>query len=263
MIKKFITVMSVLVLLTATSCAQDKADTKSVKATKLSQNEMQEKLAPLFEKIEAIPEGDNEYEEITKIAKEFVDNNQNDAGVYVVSRVLSETMNTEDLLAYVDNSEYLKNDEAITKQRKVWQVEAATGEGKMFKDFSATYNGKVTKLSDYVGKGKYVLVDFWASWCGPCKREIPNLIRAYNKYKGENFEVLGVATWDKPEDTKKAVSQLNIPYPQMLNAQNAGSDAYGIQGIPQIILFGPDGKIIKRNLRGENIDITLRKIFGK
>lgn len=262
MIKKFITVMSVLVLLTATSCAQNQSE-KSVKAVKMSQSEMQTKLIPLFEKIEKIPEGDNAYAEITKLAKDFVDKNNNEAGVYVVSRILSETMNADELLAYIDQNQYLKNNETIAKQKDVWAKQSETCEGKMFKDFEAEYDGKVTKLSDYVGKGKYVLVDFWASWCGPCKREIPNLIKVYEKYKGEKFEVLGVATWDKPEDTKKSIAQLNIPYPQMLNAQKAGSDAYGIEGIPQIILFGPDGKILKRNLRGEGIEKAIEAYLNK
>ena len=133
------------------------------------------------------------------------------------------------------------------------KAEAATAEGKMFTDFEAEYEGKVQKLSDYVGKGKYVLVDFWASWCGPCRGEIPTIIELYNKYAGEKFEVLGVATWDEPEDTKKAIEELGIKYPQIMNAQKAGSDAYGIQGIPQIILFGPDGTILKRDLRGDDM----------
>ena len=119
----------------------------------------------------------------------------------------------------------------------------------------------MTKLSDYVGKGKYVLVDFWASWCGPCRAEIPNLIKVYNQYKGKKFEVLGVATWDEPDDTKKAIEELKIPYPQMLNAQKAGSNAYGITGIPQIILFGPDGTIVKRNLRGDAIEKTVAEVL--
>lgn len=151
--------------------------------------------------------------------------------------------------------------EAAEKQAKA--AEGKSAEGHMFVDFEAEYEGKVTKLSDYVGKGKYVLVDFWASWCGPCKAEIPNLIEVYNKYKGEKFEVLGVATWDKPAATLKAIEQLGIPYPQMMNAQKAGSDAYGITGIPQIILFGPDGTILKRDLRGEQIEKTVAKYLAK
>ncbi|MBQ5452400.1 MAG: TlpA family protein disulfide reductase, partial [Bacteroidales bacterium] len=114
-----------------------------------------------------------------------------------------------------------------------------------------------------VGKGKYVLVDFWASWCGPCRREIPNLIDVYNKYKGSKFEVIGVATWDEPDDTKAAITELQIPYPQIMNAQEAGSAAYGIRGIPEIILFAPDGKIVKRGLRGSDIEIEVKKCLGK
>ncbi len=130
----------------------------------------------------------------------------------------------------------------------------AQNAGDMFKDFSASYNGKTTKLSDYVGKGKYVLVDFWASWCPPCRREIPNLIAVYNKHKGDKFTVLGVATWDEPDNTLKAIEELGINYPQMLNAGKNGSNAYGIQSIPEIILFAPDGKIVARRLRGEAIE---------
>ncbi len=146
---------------------------------------------------------------------------------------------------------------------KAQVAQSKTKAGMMFVDFSAEYDGKVQKLSDHVGKGKYVLVDFWASWCGPCKAEIPGLIEVYNKYKGDKFEVLGVATWDKPEDTLKALEQLKIPYPQIMNAQYAGSDAYGIEGIPQIILFAPDGKIVARDLRGASIEAKVKEVLGK
>lgn len=128
-----------------------------------------------------------------------------------------------------------------------------TCEGNMFTDFEVDYNGKVQKLSDYVGKGKYVLVDFWASWCGPCREEIPTIESLYEKYAGEKFDVVGIATWDKVEDTQDAISELGIKYPQILNAQKIGSDAYGINGIPEIILFAPDGTIMQRGLRGQAI----------
>lgn len=146
--------------------------------------------------------------------------------------------------------------ETGTEDTAVAEVTVETGnqEGQMFVDFEATHEGKTTKLSDYVGKGRYVLADFWASWCGPCRMEVPNLIAVHDKYAGDKFTVLGVATWDEPADTKAAVDELGINYPQMLNAQQAGSDAYDIEGIPEIILFAPDGTILARGLRGEAIE---------
>ena len=248
--KKLFSLLAILALMTATSCAQD-----SKPATQtLTKEELDTKLSAFFEKLNAVPEDGNEIKVVTQMSKDFIKENHNDAGIYVVRSVLASIMSPEELIAYVDNDDFLKQDSTIAKEKKSWLMQLETSEGKKFKDFSAEYDGKITKLSDYVGKGKYVLVDFWASWCGPCKAEIPNLINVYNKYKGNKFEVLGVATWDKPEDTKKAIEKMGIPYPQMLNAQKAGSDAYGINGIPQIILFGPDGTILKRNLRGEALE---------
>lgn len=255
--KKMIMMFAVLAIVTATSCTQNSKPAKVV----MTQEEIMEKMKPLIEKVQAIPEDGNEDEAIKAATLEFVNENPNDAGVYAIRSILAFTMSPEELIKYIDSNEYFKNDSTIIEARKNWEVQMATGEGMMFKDFEAEYEGKVTKLSDYVGKGKYVLVDFWASWCGPCKREIPYLIHVYEEYKGDKFEVLGVATWDKPEDTKKAIEQLGIPYPQMLNAQKAGSDAYGISGIPQIILFGPDGKILKRNLRGEGIAEAVKEVL--
>lgn len=233
---------------------------ESVPAVKMTQNQMQEKLAPLFQKLQAIPEDGNEDAAFKAAALDFVKENKNEAGVYVVRAILAQVMPADELIKLIDGDEYFCKDSVLIKEKANLLVQAETSEGKMFKDFAAEYEGKTVKLSDYVGKGKYVLVDFWASWCAPCKKEIPNLIKVYNAYKGDKFEVLGVATWDKPEDTKKSIAALGIPYPQMLNAQYAGSDAYGITGIPQIILFGPDGKILKRNLRGEQIEKTIQEL---
>ena len=135
-------------------------------------------------------------------------------------------------------------------------------EGDMFKDFAVEYEGKTTRLSDYVGQGKYVLVDFWASWCGPCRQEIPNLIALYEKYKDKEFLVLGVAAQDNPEASLKAIDEMQIPYPQILNAQKIATDIYGIDALPETILFSPDGTILARGLRGEEIEKKLSEIFN-
>ena len=256
--KKIFMMLVVVMLMAATSCAQS---SKPAAKVQMSKSEGEAKLKPFFEKIEALPEEEQTEEKLKTMALEFAKENPNDAGVYVIRAILAYTMSPEELLEFVDGNEYFKEDTTLMEAKKEWQVQMETSEGKMFKDFSAEYEGKVTKFSDYVGKGKYVLVDFWASWCGPCRAEIPNLINVYNKYKGDKFEVLGVATWDKPEDTKKAIAEMGIPYPQIMNAQKAGSDAYGISGIPQIILFGPDGKIVKRNLRGEAVEKAVAEIL--
>ena len=155
-----------------------------------------------------------------------------------------------------------KHKDIIATKEKAERIQASPKAGDKFADFSVEFEGKTTRLSDYVGRGEYVLVDFWASWCAPCRREIPNLIAVYNKYKDKGLMVLGVAAWDKPEDTKKAIEEDKIPYPQILNSQKIATDIYGIDGIPHIILFAPDGTILARGLRGKEIEDKLSDIFG-
>ena len=158
--------------------------------------------------------------------------------------------------------EYVKSLVALNDAKQ------ATAEGKMFTDFTVVQDpadslGSKVSLSDFVGKGKYVLVDFWASWCGPCKAEIPNIAAVYEKYKGEDFDVLSIAVWDDPADTKVSAKEHGVVWNQIINAQQIPTDLYGIEGIPHIILFGPDGTILKRNLRGEDIESAVAEALGR
>jgi len=148
---------------------------------------------------------------------------------------------------------------SILREQMRLKALAATKEGEMFADFEVEYNGKIQRLSDFVGRGQYVLADFWASWCSPCRMEIPNLVNIYKKYKERGLIVLGVTVNDKPEHTQNAIKELKIPYPQIINGGQITAEPYGIQSIPHIILFAPDGKILKRGLRGEEID----KVVGE
>ena len=153
----------------------------------------------------------------------------------------------------------------VKKQEAFFTNLQKTSEGKMFVDFNGTTEeGKPIKLSDFVGKGKYVLVDFWASWCGPCRGEIPNLLNVNKKCSGDKFMVLGVNVWDKEDAFKKALISEKIVYPQIYASHNQdATDLYGIRGIPQIILFAPDGTIVQRDLRGEAIPAKVKEVLGK
>ena len=157
-------------------------------------------------------------------------------------------------------SDDLKQDPGVQAMIKAYDASALTAEGMMFTDFE-TPDGD--KLSDYVGQGKYILVDFWASWCGPCRREIPNLKAVYDEFHGADFDLLSVAVWDDPEATKKAAEEEQIPWNQIINAQKIPTDLYGIQGIPHIILFGPDGTILKRGLRGDDIRTAVAQALDR
>ena len=147
-------------------------------------------------------------------------------------------------------------------RKKKAEAALSQKEGEMFRDFAVEYNGKTTRLSDYVGRGQYVLADFWASWCGPCRQQIPDLIGLYQQYKEKGLTVLGIAFRDKPEETEKAIRDLGILYPQIINAQDIPATLYGIDTLPHTILFAPDGTIIARNIYGEKLKEKLKEIFN-
>ena len=153
----------------------------------------------------------------------------------------------------------LRAEESITKMVARLRRVEATQAGAQFVDFEGVDDAnKAVRLSDYVGKGHYVLVDFWASWCGPCRREIAHLKKVRDAYTDKGLVILGTVVWDEMEDHLKAMKELEITWPQIFNKTEA-TELYGIAGIPQIILFDPAGKIVARDLRGEEINKLLDK----
>ena len=122
------------------------------------------------------------------------------------------------------------------------------------------------KLSQWAGKGNYVLVDFWASWCGPCRQEMPNVIQNYERYHAKGFEIVGVSFDQKKDAWVAAVQQIGMRWPQMSDLkgwQCAASDIYGVRSIPASVLLDPQGKIIAIDLRGKALGEKLKEIYGE
>ena len=130
----------------------------------------------------------------------------------------------------------------------------------------ADTSGKMVSLTSF--RGKYVLVDFWASWCGPCRAENPNVVKAFNRFKGQKFTILGVSL-DRPGAKAKWLAAihkdgLNWTHVSDLNFWDSKvAGLYAVRGIPQNFLLDPNGKIIAKNLRGDDLEDKLEEIFGK
>ncbi|MCM1522224.1 MAG: AhpC/TSA family protein [Muribaculaceae bacterium] len=153
----------------------------------------------------------------------------------------------------------IKADPALASSARLKSVVEAghrrlsTSVGQHYKDFTIEYDGKEQKLSDYVKPGEYTLVDFWASWCGPCMRQAKVLKELYSKYNGRGLNIVGVAVWDEPANTLAAIKSHGLEWPNIINAQTIPTDLYGINGIPCILLINPDGIIISRDKQSQEL----------
>lgn len=202
------------------------------------------------------------YGKIKPLAEADLKEHSNDAiGLIALQTLLGmEDVNVAKAEALLQQAgDRLRAEESITKMVARLRRVEATQAGAQFVDFEGVDDAnKAVRLSDYVGKGHYVLVDFWASWCGPCRREIGHLKKVRDAYTDKGLVILGTVVWDEMEDHLKAMKELKITWPQIFNKTEA-TELYGIAGIPQIILFDPAGKIVARDLRGEEINKLLDK----
>jgi peroxiredoxin len=123
-------------------------------------------------------------------------------------------------------------------------------------------SGKSVSLASF--KGKYVLVDFWASWCGPCRAENPNVVKAYQKFHAKGFDILGVSLDEEKDKWIAAVKKDNLDWSQVSDLQgwkNNVAMLYGVQGIPMNFLIDKEGKIIGKGLRGDDLDRKLEELL--
>lgn len=130
--------------------------------------------------------------------------------------------------------------------------------GAQYRNFKTTLeSGEEVEFAQYISKGKYVLVNMWASWCAPCRKEMETLKDLYKRYKSNQFEMVGVSVWDKEKDARKAIEQDNLKWPQILNTQDVATKLYEVKTVPHLMLIGPDGTVLINDIDPENLLQTM------
>lgn len=216
------------------------------KGTKLN-----DRFSVLLTQLDSVEQYDDMPLYLEFVEKSYNDNKDNPIGSYFGIEWLKyadpEKVDSFMNLAPAD----LKNSPKAGKYCEVAKIRALTAPGSEYTDFDGEDAlGGTLRLSDYVKPGNFTVIDFWASWCPYCIKELPDLKSFYEKWKDNGVEIVGVAVRDLPEDTRAAVNKHSIEWPVIYNVQRKPYDIYGFSGIPHHILIGPDGKIISR---GENI----------
>ena len=158
-----------------------------------------------------------------------------------------------------------KYPDAAAQLKKVVKASASMLPGAEAPDFTMnTPEDQPLSLKDL--RGKVLLIDFWASWCGPCRRENPNVVKAYNKYHEKGFDVLGVSLDKDKKRWLDAIEKDGLIWHHVSDLKgwaNAAAQLYGVRSIPHTVLLDKDGKIIARNLRGAALEQKLAEIFGE
>jgi peroxiredoxin len=213
---------------------------------------------------------DQQLQSLNNVVKDFIKNSSSPAATFYAIGLASRTIAPEDIKPMVDNAvkKYKDHSGLLAAQKMIaTQSTAKTPQYTLLNKPAPEIalpdlNGKTVSLSSF--KGKYVLVDFWASWCGPCRAENPNVVEAYNKFKDKNFTILGVSLDQDKAAWQQAIAKDNLTWTHISDLKQWESTvvpAYGIEGIPFNVLLDPDGKIIASNLRGGALESKLAEVL--
>ena len=226
------------------------------------------RMASIAERERKLMEAEARKDSLFSYARETYETNKTNA---VGALALENYLEYDDAMSYENLKEMLEGAapvvttyQTLTEKFAKMEKLSHTAVGKSFIDLDLTdyKTKKPVKLSKVIN-GKVALIDFWASWCRPCRAEIPNIKKIHEQYGGKDFVVVSLNVWDKPDGQAKAIKDLGMTWTQLTDATRNATDTYGIEGIPQILLIGKDGKIIARDLRGDGIEEAVKKALGR
>lgn len=194
----------------------------------------------------------------------FEANKSNILGVDIYTNKILNDDTIENIKIFIAQNPFAAKHDPLNRVAEAKVNAAKTAIGQKFTEINGRNmeDTKAVKLSDFVGKGKYVLADFWASWCSPCRAEMPHLAKLHKKYAKDGLVILGVNVSDKLPAAQKSIKDMNMVWSQMyVPEQGYATGLYGIEGIPTIIIFAPDGTIVHRSHGGEEVAKFIKNAF--
>lgn len=217
---------------------------------------------------------DQQIGDLNKMLKDFIDKSPSPAAALYALGIASQTIPNQEIISMVNGTAKRFPEHAgLAKIKSLLAVKTATPStsaastyallNKQAPDLTMNdVNGKPVSVSNF--RGKYLLIDFWASWCGPCRQENPNVVAAYNQFKNKNFTILGVSLDQDKASWQKAIAKDHLSWTHMSDLkqwESAAVQAYGFDGIPFNVLVDPTGKIIASSLRGEELEKKLGEVL--
>ena len=213
-------------------------------------------------------------EQIEKLNKRFAyivvktteKNIDNEFGYFLLTYYPEELIDHETRMRLIDKMpQQMQQRPAIQKMKAELKQAAQSAEGMTIKDFrQQSLDGSQLSLLDEVAKNKVTIIDFWASWCGPCRQEMPFMLELYGKYKDKGLGIVGISLDEDIDAWKAATQQLNIPWPQMSDLkgwENAAAQQFSVTSIPHTVVVDQQGKILKRGLRGQHLEEFVSEVL--